>query len=150
MPCRCPFRCMAHTTNTNQCGPPQQRHSHWYVGPIDCSAAVGPVRASRDRVTWLHTKGFLFYFLAIQGEIKHMHGALIHWTLYIAMQALGATIPQAAYLNRLINHLLYPIEYLSFVRTMLSRPSVLVSAAAGNKSAIRHPIPPPGCGGEWK
>jgi len=32
-------------------------------------------------------------FLTIQGEIKHMHGAFIHLTLYIAMQVLGATIP---------------------------------------------------------
>jgi len=28
--------------------------------------------------------------------------------------------------------------------------SVLVSAAAGNKSATRPPLPPPQCGGEWK
>ena len=28
--------------------------------------------------------------------------------------------------------------------------SVLVSAAAGNKSATRPPLPPPACGGEWK
>ena len=27
---------------------------------------------------------------------------------------------------------------------------VLVSAAAGNKSATRPPLPPPRCGGEWK
>jgi len=27
---------------------------------------------------------------------------------------------------------------------------VLVSAAAGNKSATRPPLPLPGCGGEWK
>jgi len=27
---------------------------------------------------------------------------------------------------------------------------VLVSAAAGNKSAMRPPLPPPRCGGEWK
>ena len=27
---------------------------------------------------------------------------------------------------------------------------VLVSAAAGNKSATRPPLPPPACGGEWK
>jgi len=27
---------------------------------------------------------------------------------------------------------------------------VLVSAAAGNKSATRPPLPPPVCGGEWK
>ena len=27
---------------------------------------------------------------------------------------------------------------------------VLVLAAAGNKSATRPPLPPPGCGGEWK
>ena len=28
--------------------------------------------------------------------------------------------------------------------------SVSVSAAAGNKSATRPPLPPPACGGEWK
>ena len=27
---------------------------------------------------------------------------------------------------------------------------VSVSAAAGNKSATRPPLPPPACGGEWK
>jgi len=27
---------------------------------------------------------------------------------------------------------------------------VLVSAAAGNKSATRPPLPPPACGGEWE
>ena len=29
-------------------------------------------------------------------------------------------------------------------------PTVLVWAAAGNKSATRPPLPPPGCKGEWK
>ena len=28
--------------------------------------------------------------------------------------------------------------------------NVLVLAAAGNKSATRPLLPPPGCGGEWK
>jgi len=27
---------------------------------------------------------------------------------------------------------------------------VSVSAAAGNKSSTRPPLPPPACGGEWK
>ena len=30
------------------------------------------------------------------------------------------------------------------------KASVLVSAAAGNKSATRPPLPPPACGAEWK
>jgi len=29
-------------------------------------------------------------------------------------------------------------------------PTVLVSAATGNKSAMQPPLPPPRCGGEWK
>jgi len=33
---------------------------------------------------------------------------------------------------------------------LFSLGSVLVSAAAGNKSATRPPLPPPACGGEWK
>jgi len=28
--------------------------------------------------------------------------------------------------------------------------NVLVLAAAGNKSTMQPPLPPPGCGGEWK
>jgi len=37
----------------------------------------------------------------------------------------------------------------SVVQTPLSS-DVLVSAATGNKSTTRPPLPPPGCGGEWK
>jgi len=32
----------------------------------------------------------------------------------------------------------------------ICRVGVLVLAAAGNKSTTRPPLPPPGCGGEWK
>jgi len=43
--------------------------------------------------------------------------------------------------------LIFPI-----IPITLKSPSgvVLVSAAAGNKSATRPPLSPPGCGGEWK
>jgi len=34
--------------------------------------------------------------------------------------------------------------------TISNNGSVLVLAAAGNKSATRPPLPLPGCGGEWK
>jgi len=34
--------------------------------------------------------------------------------------------------------------------TLGAKINVLVSAAASNKSAMRPPLPPPVCGGEWK
>jgi len=37
-----------------------------------------------------------------------------------------------------------------FVCSLNSNSTVLVSAAAGNKSATRPPLPLPACGGEWK
>ena len=49
-----------------------------------------------------------------------------------------------------ITGLFHELEFYLYCTKTQHIKSVLVSAAAGNKSATRPPLPPPACGGEWK